>query len=297
MPERPERERAASRESNAPSPPGVAPRRSEGSRGPSVGAAAAYESVFLTDETISLSERPTPWSSCTRNTAPPLLIIAGSPSGDHTAPSCSPPLPLTPLSAYSGMTVSTSEPCGGSSTDTSSWRSRTRRDAASCCHVTYLPVSDTRPSTSAGLNCTVTAGGGSSGSRKLRMDRSQQAPWRLNAPITPPWKLRFHTLRPVLPSVAGSAKRQSRVGRPGSRARSTAPSGSTSLRRSVKSCTSGRSEVYTAHPPTARAAAWRRAAGCSDWNMSQSGCTISPRNSVLYTTLRMWTVCEAGSRG
>ena len=80
------------------------------------------------------------------------------------------------------------------------------------------------------------------------------------------------TLSRLLPSRSTFENRQSAVGRPGSWARSTDPSGSTSFFSSPKSCCPGLSDTYTAAPLTARAAACACAAGCLDWNMSQSGC-------------------------
>ena len=70
------------------------------------------------------------------------------------------------------------------------------------------------------------------------------------------------TLRRLLLSLKGSRKRQSRVGRPGSRPRSTDPSDSTSCFKIPKSCWPGLSDTYTAAPLTARAAACSPAAPC-----------------------------------
>ena len=127
----------------------------------------------------------------------------------------------------------------------------------------------------------------------MPLARLQDAPCTLNAPTTPhpSRSFRFQIFNAVAPSAQGSAKTQSRVGRPGNDARSTLPLGNTSLRSNAKSCLPGASETYTGHPPTARAAAWSAPASPQcDWNMSQSGVTISPMKTELYATLATCTV-------
>ena len=48
---------------------------------------------------------------------------------------------------------------------------------------------------------------------------------------------------------------------------------------------------------TTRARACIRAAGCCEWNMSQSGCTSGDMNSELSAFTATCVVCDAGSRG
>ena len=48
---------------------------------------------------------------------------------------------------------------------------------------------------------------------------------------------------------------------------------------------------------TTLAVACRRPAGCSEWNMSQSGCTKTPMNRLLYAFTATCVVWEAGSLG
>ena len=81
-----------------------------------------------------------------------------------------------------------------------------------------------------------------------------------------------HTLSRLCVSRKGSTKRQSKVGRPGSSALKTEPSGRTSCLRMSKSCLPGLSDTYTAAPLTALAAACTAAAGCLlQWHTHSEG--------------------------
>ena len=82
----------------------------------------------------------------------------------------------------------------------------------------------------------------------------------------------LNTLSKVLLSFSTSAKSMSLVGRPGSSGLRTEPSGNTRRLNSSKSCAPGLSLTYTPLPDTIRAVACSNAAGCLEWNISQSGC-------------------------
>nr|GMC52985.1 Os06g0172901 [Ipomoea batatas] len=71
------------------------------------------------------------------------------------------------------------------------------------------------------------------------------APWQLNAPTTPLTWFRFQIFRTLFPSLAGSENKQSLVGRPGSLARNTEPSGSTSFLNTSKLLRPGCSVVFS----------------------------------------------------
>uniref|UniRef100_A0A0A9D6P1 Uncharacterized protein n=1 Tax=Arundo donax TaxID=35708 RepID=A0A0A9D6P1_ARUDO len=227
--------------------------------------------------------------------------MSSSPTGANETP--------VVATARTGQTWSTSYSSGPSVTGSAAPRGSRTSSPARCAYTTtaspsHAPQSSPSPaatraraSTSPARTEPVSVPGAASCTRVRLVTRHHPAPWQLNTPTTPPHLFMFQILSKLAPSRAGSEKRQSRVGRPGSCARSTEPSGRTSFLSRSKLWFPGLSLTYIGHPPIALAAPWYSAAGCKLWNMSQSGCMNSPRKRVLYETAATWTVCDAGSRG